>query len=152
MRISLILASLLIASCGGGSSSDGAGRQPVADIDKYIGNYSGPVTTSATTSGAVDDSTFTGVLTVRSDGLIVTNQPGAAAFQCDFPPRFLTSNPLSFTQSASGCVYAGSGSTCDVERNGTWTFTGDTIVGTNKGFIECMEGITAFRQTINLTR
>ena len=152
--IALVIPLLLFGCGGGGSDSGGGGGEVVADIEKYSGDYSGTVTQRLTDSSGSRVDTFTLLVTIREDGLIVTDVPGTGSLtQCrDEPPIFLTSNPLNFSLSMSDCVVVGSTSICSEDVDGTATATGTEIFGSLRGRVDCPEGSLAFEQNFRVTR
>lgn len=147
--------SSLLVACGGGSSSGSGGTgQPVANIDKFVGTYTGTVTQRLTFTGGATTGTAPLIVTVQGNGALQTEVLGTVdVAQCEFPPVILSSNPLSYVRSGS-CVVVGSAGPCSGESEGSLAFnaSGTGMEGTARTSISCPEGDAVATFTFRATR
>lgn len=149
------IASLFLVACGGGGSSSGSGGsgQPIANIDRFVGNYSGTVTQRLTSSVGSGTGTFPVVGSIGPGGLLSVRFTGNTTViaQCNFAPVVLSENPLSYTRSGQ-CTVSGAANTCQGREVGTARVSGQTVTATTRTDIECAEGVGTFTSEFRLTR
>ncbi|MDA9982485.1 hypothetical protein N9H39_07060 [Gammaproteobacteria bacterium] len=131
--------SVFLVGCGGGGSTSGGGADANFDVAPYVGNWSGTQNGVITAFGQSTPFNDTANFNIRSDGLISDLDPSDTVCQ-GLEAEFITSNPYSWDDEYQ-CFLEGIG-LCDVKDSGTFTATGDTIIGSTNHDLICGAGNT----------
>jgi hypothetical protein len=142
----LVVISLTLIHCGGGSSSTGAGTtDPAFDVSPFVGTWVGTLnaTVTITSTGQTVPVSQPWGVRILPTGQIASLEPTVGAS----PPQdvcqglesaFLTSNPFTWNATYE-CIYRGIGK-CSITEVGEVTITGNTALGTFSGNAVCGPG------------